>query len=76
MKELPGHVILRVAEYVKKIQEKPRIIWNSIVELTRLGCFIMSSGYESNLSHLLLSNTSTGDYEKLPSICTGYRGNT
>ena len=70
-KELPVHVILGVSDYAKiKMQERPRIgqPGDPIAELTRFGWFIMSPGHESNLTHLLFSNTSAQDYEKLCSL--------
>ena len=66
-KELPVHVILGVDGYAKiKMQERHRTgqPGDSIAELTRFGWFIMSPGYESNLSHLLFSNTSAQDYDR------------
>ena len=70
-KKLPVHVILGVSNYAKtKMQKRHRIgqPGDSIAELTRFGWFIMSLGYECNLSHLLFSNTSVQDYEKLCSL--------
>ena len=70
-KELPVHVILGVSDYAKiKMQERPRIgqPGDPIAELTRFGWFIMSPGHESNLTHLLFSNTSAQDYKKLCSL--------
>ena len=70
-KELPVHVILGVSDYAKtKMQERPRIgqPGDPIDELTRFGWFIKSPGHESNLTHLLFSNISAQDYEKLCSL--------
>ena len=70
-KELPVNVILGVSDYEKiKMQERPRIGQpeDPIAELTRFGWFIMSPDHESNLTHLLFSNASAQNYEKLCSL--------
>ena len=64
-------MILGVSDYTKiKMQDRLRIEQpgNPIAELTRFGWFIMSPGHESNLTHLLFSNTSAQDGEKLCSL--------
>ena len=68
---MPVHVILGVSDYTKiKMQDRLRIEQpgDPIAELTRFGWFIMSPGHESNLAHLLFSNTSAQDGEKLCSL--------
>ena len=60
------------------MQERHRIgqPGDPIAELTQFGWFIMSSGDESNLTHLLFSNNSAQDYEKLCSLdVLGIEGN-
>ena len=64
-------MILGISDYAKiKMQERHRIgqPGDPIAELTQFGWFIMSLVHESNLSHLLFSNTSAQDYEKLCSL--------
>ena len=68
---MPVHVILGVSDYTKiKMHDRLRIgqPGDPIAELTRFGWFIMSPGHESNLTHLLFSNTSAQDGEKLCSL--------
>ncbi|XP_046863293.1 uncharacterized protein LOC124457043 [Xenia sp. Carnegie-2017] len=65
--QLPVHVVLG-EEYARiKTKNRPRIGKDGepIAELTKLGWFVMSPGKEFDHNHMLLTQTTQKDYEKL-----------
>ena len=65
---LPMHLILGASEYSKnKVQKLPRIgqLGEPIAELTRLGWVITSPGRELNVKKIMLTRTTTQDYDPL-----------
>ena len=68
---LPIHVILGASDFTKiKTKEAPRIekIGDPIADLTKSGWIIISTGKESNYSHLLLKTSAFNNYEELCSL--------
>ena len=66
--DLPIHMVLEPSDYARiKVQEILRVgsPGEPVTEITQLGWVIMSPGNEINLNDLMLSRTSTDDYEKL-----------
>ncbi|XP_046862794.1 uncharacterized protein LOC124456378 [Xenia sp. Carnegie-2017] len=66
--QLPVHVVLGGGEYARiKTKNRPRIGKDGepIAELTKLGWFVMSPGKEFDHNHMLLTQTTQKDYEKL-----------
>ena len=66
--KLPIHMILGASDYARiKVSEVPKVgsPGEPVAELTRFEWFIMTPGNEIDLNNLMLSRTSTDDYEKL-----------
>ena len=66
--ELPVHVILGASEYAQiKTETKPRVghPGEPVAEQTRFGWTMMSPGKEIDLGNVLLTQTSSVDYENL-----------
>ena len=65
---LPVHIILGAGEYVRVKTETPPHIGEAgepVVELTKLGWFVMSPGQEFDRNVMMLTQTSQLDYEEL-----------
>ena len=66
--ELPVHIILGASEYAQiKTETKPRVghPGEPVAEQTRFGWTMMSPGKEIDLGNVLLTQTSSVDYENL-----------
>ena len=66
--ELPAHLILGTSEYARiKTETRPRIgnPGQPVAELTRLGCTLISSGKEVDLTNMFLTQTSSMDFENV-----------
>ena len=66
--ELPVHLILGTSEYTKiKTKTTPKLgkPGEPVAEFTQLGWTIMSPGKEADLTKMLLTQTTSSDYENL-----------
>ncbi len=65
--QLPVHLILGISEYTKIKTKTPKVgnPGEPVAELTKLGWTILSPGNETNLTKMLLTQTSPTDYENL-----------